>query len=478
MTISYFVEEGFASKQHLVNKYATHKFDDDNFLITTEHGAWVVLNKNEFELLESDRITEDLNLFSVLEEKGVIVTENSSERIAQMYKKRFHHLSEGISTHVIVPSSKCYHKACQTSSDTKGFNMDRDTAKSVVDFIFQSPSKNLMIKFQGCDPLANFSVVEFIVDYVKRKNRSTTPNEDGWLNGKKEINFKIFSSFRFLDEDILDFLIENRISIETSLDGPKKHHNKNRQLLGGNSYEKVVYWINMINQKGYDSISVIPNITHHSLSYPKQIVDEYLRIGLDCCWVKPLDFSRFTQKIRKKIEYSPEEFFNFWKNYFEYVLKLNRKEVTFIDQTTVDFLKRITSLKQVSNDCFGAPCDACIRQTAYDPKGEVYTCEEARFDEIFRLGNVKESNYKKIFTSNNALNFVGLTSMVSSFCDRCEWHPYCSPCLVSSYGAKGNLISSQPNDFLCKIRGAQVEYLFKKLLFKSDKKILFEWLKR
>lgn len=92
------------------------------------------------------------------------------------------------------------------------------------------------------------------------------------------------------------------------------------------------------------------------------------------------------------------------------------------------------------------------------------------------LAMSKKDNYKKIFSSSEALNFIGLNSCVSSMCDACEWHPYCSPCLVSTYGAQKSLISKLPSDFLCKIRNSQVEYLFKKLIFsEEEKRILLNW---
>jgi radical SAM protein with 4Fe4S-binding SPASM domain len=139
-------------------------------------------------------------------------------------------------------------------------------------------------------------------------------------------------------------------------------------------------------------------------------------------------------------------------------------------------LSRIIALKPPFNACLGAPCGACLIQASYNQWGDVYTCDEGRSCEIFKLGNVKKDSYKKVFSSSEALNFVGLTSCLSAMCDACEWHPYCSPCLVSTYGAQKNLISKIPSDFLCKIRKSQVEYLFKKLIFSDDKKILFDWL--
>ena len=49
--------------------------------------------------------------------------------------------------------------------DCVGFDMDKETAKKVVEFIFQSPSKQITIEFQGGEPLLNFEIVKFVVDF-------------------------------------------------------------------------------------------------------------------------------------------------------------------------------------------------------------------------------------------------------------------------------------------------------------------------
>jgi len=479
MVLSYFVNEGFTEIPHVINKYLTHKFDDDHLLITTEHGAWVVLNKQEYDLLRADRITQDLNLFTTLEEKGVVLTEKNQDRIVQMHKERFHHLFNGINLHIITPTLRCNQSCvyCQPDSvplSKKGFDMDRDTAKAVVDFIFLSPSKSFTIEFQGGEPLANFPIVEYIVEYSKKKNESSIC-EDGWWKGKKNVSFRLVSNFTLLDEDKLNFMTENSVELDTSLDGPKKVHDRNRPFTNGSSYKKVVYWIKEIKDRQYKFFSgALPTVTKYSLAYAKEIVDEYLKHGFSSCWMRPLGIGGRAIKNWGRIGYSPEEFFDFWKNYLEYVLKLNRKGIDFSDKTCVDMLRRIVTLKPPFNSCLGSPCGACSIQAAYNQWGDVYTCDEARDNEIFKLGNAKE-NYKKVFTSNPALNFIGLSSMTSSFCDACEWHPYCSPCLVSSYGSQGNLIPKVPNDFLCKIRNSQTEFIFRKLIFSEDRQVLFKW---
>jgi len=470
---------------YLINSYWLHKFDENHFLITVEHGSWVVLSKEEFRLLRTHRAEEDPNLFNLLEEKGIIFTEKNLDDVYRMYRLRFHSLFQGIGLHIIVPTLRCNLKClyCQASSkplSMEGYDMSRKTAKTIVDFIFQSPSSYLTIEFQGGEPLVNFPIIKFIIRYVKQKNKSNHSNDEGWWIGKKAINFQIVSNFTLMNNEILNFIMKNKIRLCASLDGPKKLHDKNRPWFNGSSYEKVVYWINHIrNKEKYNFFtSALPTITRHSLPYAKEIVDEYLRLGFTHMRMRPLNTTGIAIKSWKNIGYTPEEFNAFWKDYIEYVISLNKKGVKIFDEDSGFMLRRIVTLKPSLYTCLGAPCGGCLLQTAYNQWGDIYTCDEARSYEVFKLGNVKENNYEEIFTSKNALNFIGLTSSVSLACNSCFLHPFCSPCLVNSYGSQGNLIPKIPIDFNCKIRRFQIETIFKKLIFsEEDKKIFLEWLR-
>jgi radical SAM protein with 4Fe4S-binding SPASM domain len=219
--------------------------------------------------------------------------------------------------------------------------------------------------------------------------------------------------------------------------------------------------------------SALPTVTRYSLPHMKDIVDEYLKFGFKHVRMRPLNIAGMAIETWKKIGYTAEEFINSWKEYFDYLLTLNKKGINIFDEDVVFILKKITASESALYTCLGAPCGACLLQAGYNQWGDIYTCDEARSNEIFKLGNVKEKNYKEIFTSKHALNFIGLTSCICSACDDCVWHPYCSPCLVSTYGGQKNIIPKLPLDFLCKIRRSQIEIIFKKLILDKDNKKIF-----
>jgi len=452
------------------NNYFVKRLEPDTFLITTEHGTWVVLNKREYELLRLNQLQRDPNLFHTLENKGIIVTERNIDLIVETYRKRKWYLFAGSNLHIVSMTSRCNHRCIYCfmnpkRRDSKGNDMDEDTAKAVVDFIFQSPSKWITIEISGGEPLLNFPVIEFLVDYSNKVNKRF----------KKDLRHTIVTNLSVMDEDMLKFFIKNRINISTSLDGPKELHDKNRKYLEGSSYEKTVYWIDVIKKQYKHSLGALPVITKYSFDYGKEIVDEYVRHDLESLRFKYMAPVGHAQ-LWDRIGYSHEEYIGLWKDVLDYILHLNKRGIDFVEGMTTLLMKKIINPVDPNYVDLNMPCGAVIGQTVYDNKGDIYTCDEGRAFNIFRLGNVKKDKYKKIINSLTTRCMSDLSSGYSFLCDNCTWKPYCGTCIVCTYSVQGSMINKLPLDFRCQTHKRMLEHVFRKLIFsKKDSEILMKW---
>ena len=181
-------------------------------------------------------------------------------------------LSNFTALHIFVVSLRCEHSCpyCQVSrqsEDKNTFDMDEDKAEKALNLVFQSPSQNIKIEFQGGEPLLNFELIKFIV----LKAIEIKPNE-------KNVSFVIATNLALINEKILEFCSRYNILISTSLDGPKEIHNKNRPRKGNNSYEKTIEGINLSrNYLGLDAVSALMTTTYDSLPKVKEIIDEYIK---------------------------------------------------------------------------------------------------------------------------------------------------------------------------------------------------------
>lgn len=461
----------FKSKNddYVVNFYHTKKYDEDHFLITVNHGSWAVLDRREFDLLRFNRLNEDKHLKALLEEKGVILTPKSKRFILNSTKNKLDHTQRGASLHIVVPTLRCNQKCtyCHAKSktpDQKGFDMTEETARKVTEFIFQSPSSVITIEFQGGEPTLNMDAIKTIRKYSEKLADKYN----------KEVKFVIVTNFTNLDDDKIKYFIDNQIDICTSLDGPKELHDKNRKFVGepGSTYEEVIETMKKLRKKGL-GIGSLPTITKESLKYPKQIVDEYIKQGFDSLMSRNLNYMGFAKNLWKKVGYTAEEYLDFFREQMDYILEINKKGVPFTDMKLKFILQRMLSTNPRTFTCFGAPCGAVIGQIAYDQEGNIFTCDEARSDDLFKIGNVHHKSYKEV-VKESGCKVVDLTSGLSSMCDECVWQPYCGTCMVAVNGAQGNVVAKQAFDHECKIRMGQCDYIMKKIIYDKDARAIFQ----
>jgi len=458
-------------KGYVSNEFTWKKLEENKFLVTNKHGGWAILNKNEFGLLRHGKAEEDLELYNLLRQEGIIVTEEDIPRVCNFLKQKFQQLSDATTLHIVTPTIRCNHKCvyCYAASkplNAKEYDMNEDTAKAVVDFIFQCPSKRITIEFQGGEPLLNFPIIQFIVDYAKKINQEK----------KKDVGFRVVTNLSLMDEEKLDWLLKNKVDINSSLDGPKEVHNKNRKYEGGKgSYDDVIRWINILKKRGIN-VPLMPTITRFSLPFWKEIIDEYVKQGQKKFWARRMNVGGFAVNEWKEIGYTVKEFLDFWKKCVKYIFELNKKGIEIQEGNVEIILRNILFSKKYNYFvCLASPCGCAWAQTGYNYKGDIYTCDEARSFEIFKLGNVKETNYKELYSSWNVLNIVDLTSGLSFDCNSCAFHPFCGPCIVDEYGEHGNIIK-KPNSFNCEVKKGMIDFVFKEIILNKERfRIAKDW---
>lgn len=465
-------------KDYTLNFYKNYSFGKDKNLITTDHGAWVLLNDGEFRNLRSQKIHENPELFNILKDRGIVVTEDNFERIAEGFRKRYNFLFRGPFLHILVPTFRCnmrcsYCHSVPKGTDESGWDMNEDTAKSVVDFIFTSPSDYLTIEFQGGECLLNFDMVKFIIEYAEKKSKEKN----------KKIFFSLVTNLTLMDDDILNFLKRHHIvSISTSLDGPREVHDKNRKYFkDGGSYDDVVYWIKRINKEfgEYFSLSALTTITRHSLPYAKEIVDEYYNLGFRRIWPRVMNNLGFANSMWDKIGYNAEEYLKFYKEMLEYIFKINKENKRMMEGYFYFTAQKILNEYAISNVDMLSPCGAGIGQLLYNHEGDVFTCDEAKvLGDEFKLGNVKKNDIREIVNHPTVVSMMNVSSKFPLICDNCPFSPYCSVCPVHFYLTQKNILPKIANEFRCKISKEIIKTVFDKLLFSEEgRKIALDWIK-
>lgn len=453
-------------------------------LLTNDSGCHALVTEKEFARVMAGGVGRKDPLFRRLAAAGFVRGHMDFEGLAARWRTLNAHLEQGPGLHILVLTLRCNHKClyCQSSAagvGAKKTDMDRRTALASVDFAFTSPNRLITIEFQGGEPLLNWEVLKAAVGRAREKAAATG----------KELKLALVSNFSLMTEEKARFLLENEVSICTSLDGPADLHDRNRIFAGGNSHAATVKWIKYFQQLHRRQPAeyrvfkpgALLTVSKHSLPRWKEIIDEYARLGLEDIFVRPLAPIGYARELWDRIGYTPEEFREFYCRSLDYILALNRRGTVLREKTAAMMLEKIVNSVEPGYLDARCPCGAAIGQIAYNYDGSLYTCDEGRMvgwegDDIFRIGSVFKDSMKKVL-SGPAARACAVSSNLEAQpeCSRCAYKPYCGVCPVYNYEAQGSLWGNMRSNGRCRLFKGIFSAIFERLKSPRDRKVLESW---
>jgi His-Xaa-Ser system radical SAM maturase HxsB len=459
----------------------------EKYLLTNEEGGYIFVDQNDFKLFLDDKLDKKSFIYKNLVKKNFIKNEADISLKTEGYAEKKAFLKYGPSLHIMVLTLRCDHGCVYCHASAQGLNdqakdMDQKTADKALEIAFNTTSPFLAIEFQGGEPLLNWEVFKHTVE--KARDQSEKLN--------KTLELRLVSNLNNLDHEKYDFLIKNKVSICTSLDGPKELHDKNRpNLKKVDNHNNILNWVNIFNQdyvsiknKGYIwNISSVAVISKNSLSYPREIVDEYIKFGLSSIFVRPINPFGHSKNVWDSVKYSSGDFLKFYAELLSYIIEKNLQGVDFQERLAKIFLEKILTSHDPNMMELRSPCGAGIGQLAYNYNGDVYSCDEGRMmsmmgDENFRLGNVFQNNYEELVASP-VVRTLCTASCLESLpgCSECVYAPYCGTCPLYNYATEGNIFSQMPRNERCKIHQGILDLLFNLLQDEKAGEILRNWVK-
>jgi His-Xaa-Ser system radical SAM maturase HxsB len=288
------------------------------------------------------------------------------------------------------------------SADKSRYDMSEETAQRALMIAFDSPSGRIKIEFQGGEPLLNFALIEKIVLAAETMAPAA---------GKK-IDFVIASNLALLTDEHLAFCKAHKVLLSTSLDGPADLHNKNRPRPGGNSHELVVKGIKRAQEiLGSDRVGALMTTTESSLGRVTEIVDEYLRLGLDGIFLRPLSPYGFAVKTKQFHRYDAKRWLNFYVRGLRYILNINRAGQHFPEFYSALILRRMLTDRPIGYVDLRSPAGIGLGALVYNYDGRVFASDEGRMlaemgDDTFVLGHVHNDSYRSLILSDKLVHLV------------------------------------------------------------------------
>jgi His-Xaa-Ser system radical SAM maturase HxsB len=456
----------------------------ENFFLSNEIGEFLYLSNMDFEKFIDHELAPNEDAFKNLKSKQIIADNNIDtivEMLATKYRTKKHFLTEFTTLHMVVATLRCNSNCsyCQVSKkdlNDANFDMTKTTAKKVVEKIFESPSPNIKIEFQGGEPLLNFGIIKYIIEKAE------------WTNifKKKNLEFVICTNLTLLDDKMLKWLKGHKVYISTSIDGTKELHNLNRPLHDiDNSYDLVTDKIELCRQHlGRDSVSALMTTTSYTINYFNEIIDQYIALGFDSIFLRSLNPYGFAKRDKHKLAYPMNDFIESYKRGLDYIIDINRKGKFFAEGFATILLSRILTPFSTGFVDLQTPAGIAIAGVIYDYDGDVYVSDEGRMlasvgDKKFKIGNVEDNSYQEIFNGEYLHGLIE-NSVAESLpeCATCAYLSYCGADPVRNYSEQGDVIGNRTISEICKKNKNIIKHLLS-LLQRNDKdinRIFWSWI--
>lgn len=438
-----------------------------DFLVVPDGTAEKIITRN-FRKADNEELYGDLIANFFISEERIPTLQNI---IAARYRTKKSFLDNFTSLHIFVISLRCEHTChyCQVSrasQDKNAFDMKRNHIDKGIEFMMQSPNKNVTMEFQGGEALLAFENIVYAVE--KSKLQAITHD--------KNVTYVICTNLAIVTDEMLDYCKENNILISTSLDGSASIHNQNRHRPGNNSYELAVKGIQRCREiLGFDRVSALLTTTNLSLSYPHEIVDEYFNLGFRDIFLRPISPYGFATRNEKKNIYQTDQFLEFYKKALSRIIDYNLKGEFYRESYATIILKKILTPFPIGYVDLQSPAGMINSVIVFNYDGKVYATDEARMlaemnDFTFQLGDLDNSSYEEIFYGEKAMQFSEVWSNESlAGCSDCAFQSCCGADPIFNYTTQGDMYGYRPTNAFCHKNMEIIRYLLE--LMDSDKQI-------
>jgi uncharacterized protein len=451
-------------------------------VLTNYEGNWVVLEPDEFRAFAAGDVDPQSELHRRLSERNFVRDEYDVPRAAQMLRRRKGFVHWGPNLHLLVVTLRCnetcvYCHASRANMDATQTDMTPEIAEKAVDLALRSTNPSITIEFQGGEPLVAFPVVQHAIEYALEQNKRVG----------KQLEFTMVSNLGLMDEAKLRWLLEHKVQICTSIDGPKGLHDKQRKVTAGSeggrrlpqasAYDAATGWIRRIND-AYGEMALDPTLYHvealltttrETLTMPREIIDTYVDLGCRALFLRPVDPFGFAERTRRIVEYPRSAYLQFYREAVDYMIELNKQGVEILERYAAIFLTKILSGEDPNFLDIRSPGGAGIGQLAYNYDGKIFSSDEGRMlyemgDDTFLIGDVRSSRYRDV-VGHPTIRAMAIASNLDGQpdCVNCAYQPYCGTQPEHNHKTLGSMFGRMRESTMCAVHKGIQDYLFEKL---------------
>ncbi len=307
--------------------------------------------------------------------------------------------------------SYCFYNDVTSHNETPSCSMmSEETMTSIILkslSLFNEPVQ-ITYAFQGGEPtcagLQFFEKFTQLVDENKKDYH--------------QIHYALQTNGTLLDSTWIPLFKTYHFLIGVSLDGFLENHNHFRKDKNENdTFDQVMNSITLLKNNNIET-NILTVLTSELALYPERLYEFYQAHNIDYIQLIPC----LPDLNHKDSSYSltPQKFASFYKVFFDlwykdYLLG-NYRSVTFFDNIIPLFL--------------GVPPQQCGYlgfcriQFVIEADGSVYPCDFYTLDQ-YKMGNINHHDFKELFNSTVAQNFLKEPNRSSPLCKTCQFERLC-----------------------------------------------------
>ena len=412
-------------------------------------GKMIEVSEELYKYLETNQTgTEDApEEFKLYSSQGFFRAESPVKQISHPYTKILDtYVERKLSKITLQLTQQCNfrcnyciysedHSKMQRSHSNK--KMDFSVAKKAVDFLWEhsvdSPDAN--IGFYGGEPLLVFDLIKQVIEYSKE------------LFYGKLITYNITTNGSLLEDDVVDYLVENGVSLMISLDGPKSIHDSNRHFANGRgTYDDVMAKIQRIKER---HPAYWKDIQYSMVMDPANDFDEISKICNEESIVsKNVTASMLDQDYDGIVPEASDEYIRnyeyglflaylaHWKRYPEdkvSPISLHRVESSLGQMYHIDMMGALRDM-----DVPAGPCVPGMMRLFIDVDGQLFPCERvSEQSDAMKIGHLDSG-----FEAEKVRQLIEVGQITEEACRNCWCFRLCNQCAKKADEGNDNLSSA------------------------------------
>lgn len=309
--------------------------------------------------------------------------------------------------------------------------MSFETAKKGIDMILQhsKDSEELYLGFYGGEPLLEKKLIERCIEYIENN-----------VEGKK-IHYNMTTNATLLTDDVMELLVNHKVALLVSLDGPSDIHNRNRGFANGEGdpHSIIIKNLKRFKQKysGYFNEYVSFNTVFNGMdSYTS--IDSYFTdndLFQENTFMSTLISDNYSKKENEISDTFIEE--GKYASFLQWLAYLGRLK-DFKSKILETRFERINTLRKDKQygDQIELPycshhngnCIPGMHKIFMNVTGDFYPCEKvSECSKACKIGSIDSG-----FDMNKIQKLLNIELLTKQECHECWAYEYCMMCLLEA----------------------------------------------